>query len=124
MWSGFFHVRAVDKETGEQSKWSAEYVVVPSIDETRSNNPPSFRQASYTFDVREEQAEGLSVGTLTADDPDAYSQLRYSIGVTDPGNAPFTINETSGEITTTEQLDYEIGCRLHVKRLGERPLRP
>ncbi len=102
-----FHVRAVDKETGEQSKWSAEYVVVPSIDETRSNNPPSFRQASYTFDVREEQAEGLSVGTLTADDPDAYSQLRYSIGVTDPGNAPFKINETSGEITTTEQLDYE-----------------
>ncbi len=102
-----FHIRAVDKETGEQSKWSSEYVVVPSIDETRSNNPPLFRQASYRFDVREEQAEGLSVGTVAADDPDAYSQLRYSIGVTEPGNAPFSIDETSGEIVTTEQLDYE-----------------
>ncbi len=102
-----FHIRAVDKETGEQSKWSAEYVVVPSIDETRSNNPPSFRRASYRFEVREEQAADLSVGTLTADDPDDYSQLRYLIGVTDPENAPFRINETTGEITTTEQLDYE-----------------
>ncbi len=103
-----FHIRAVDKETGEQSKWSAEYVVVPSIDETRSNNPPLFRQASYRFEnVREEQAEGLSVGKVVADDPDAYSQLRYSIGVTEPGNAPFAIDETSGEIVTTEQLDYE-----------------
>ena len=103
-----FHIRAVDKETGEQSKWSAEYVVVPSIDETRSNNPPLFRQASYRFEnVREEQAAGLSVGKVVADDPDAYSQLRYSIGVTEPGNAPFSIDETSGEIVTTEQLDYE-----------------
>lgn len=102
-----FHVRAVDKATREQSKWSADFVVVPSVDETRANNPPAFRQESYEFDVREEQAAGLSVATLNATDPDPYSQLRYFIGETDPPNAPFAINEFTGEITTTEQLDYE-----------------
>ncbi|MCY4474973.1 MAG: cadherin domain-containing protein [Chloroflexi bacterium] len=102
-----FHLRAVDKETGEQSKWSADYVVVPSIDESRANNPPTFRQSRYSFDVPEEQAAGFQVGAVSATDVDPYSQRRFAIAETEPANAPFVINESSGEITTTDQLDYE-----------------
>ena len=102
-----FHLRAIDKQTGEQSKWSSDYVVVPSVDESKANTPPTFRHEGYSFEVREEQAAGLVVGKLSADDVDLYSILEYSIGETDPPNAPFKINEATGEITTIDQLDYE-----------------
>ena len=102
-----FHLRAVDKETGEQSKWSSDYVVVPSIDESRANNAPTFRQDSYNFNVREEQAAGIRVGAVAATDVDPYPQLRFEIAETEPANAPFVLNESTGEITTTDQLDYE-----------------
>ncbi len=102
-----FRIRAVDKETLEQSKWSADYVVVPSSDAGRANNPPTFRQDDYSFEVREEQVAGIRVGSVLATDVDPYSYLTYSIAETDPPNAPFEINEASGLITTTDQLDYE-----------------
>lgn len=102
-----FRLRAIDKTTLEQSKWSAEYVVRPSINEDRANTPPTFRQDDYSFDVREEQAAGLQVGSVSATDVDPYSYLTYSFAETDPPNAPFEINEASGLITTTDQLDYE-----------------
>ncbi len=104
-----FRVRAVDKRSDEQSKWSAEYVVVPSIDESKANAAPEFRQAGYNFSVREENAAGLSIGSVSATDDDPYSnsQLRFSIGRTQPADAPFAIGETTGVITTTDQLDYE-----------------
>ncbi len=102
-----FRIRAVDKTTFEQSKWSAEYVAVPSIDESQANNPPTFRQDDYNFHVREEQAAGTRVGSVSATDVDPYTQLTYSIAETNPPDAPFEINEASGLITTTNQLDYE-----------------
>ena len=102
-----FRIRAVDKETLEQSKWSADYVVVPSSDQARANNPPTFRQDYYSFAVREEQVAGIHVGSVLGIDADPYSYLTYSIAETDPPNAPFEINEASGLITTTDQLDYE-----------------
>lgn len=102
-----FRIRAVDKVTREQSKWSAEYVVRPSINEDLANTPPSFRQDDYSFDVREEQAAGIEVGSVSAIDADPYSYLTYSIAETDPPDAPFEINEASGLVATTDQLDYE-----------------
>ena len=74
-----FRIRAVDKATLEQSKWSPEYVVRPSVNEDRANNPPSFRQDDYRFDVREEQAAGIQVGSVSATDVDPYSYLTYSL---------------------------------------------
>ena len=106
-----FRIRAVDKETGEQSKWSAEYVVAPSVAENRANTPPSFREQEYDFSVREEIAAGAPLmghgGSVSATDDDPYSQFVFSIGETEPANAPFEINPSTGRITTTEELDYE-----------------
>lgn len=102
-----FRVRAVDKESGEQSKWSAEYVVSPSVVESKANTAPAFRQQEYSFSVREETAAGAEIGSVSATDDDPYSQFIFSIGETQPGDAPFTINQTTGKITTTSELDYE-----------------
>ena len=102
-----FRVRAVDQESGEQSKWSAEYVVVPSVDERKANAAPAFRQQDYRFSVREEIAAGADVGSVSATDDDPYSQFTFAIGETEPGNAPFEINPSTGKITTTDELDYE-----------------
>ena len=106
-----FHVRAVDKVTGEQSKWSSDYVVVPSVDESRANTPPTFRDDNYSFSIREEQAAGMTLGQVSATDDDPYSQIWYSITQTEPPNAPFEINVASGFITTTDQLDFETSAR-------------
>ena len=102
-----FRVRATDKQIGEQSKWSAEYVVAPSINQSIANRAPSFSEDDYTFNAREELAAGLRVGMVSADDEDPYDTFRYSISETDPPNAPFEIDESRGIIATTEQLDYE-----------------
>ncbi|MYA60677.1 MAG: hypothetical protein F4X40_09035 [Chloroflexi bacterium] len=102
-----FRIRAVDKETGEQSKWSAEYVVAPSVAENRANTAPAFREQEYVFSVREEIAAGADVGSVSATDDDPYSQFTFAIGETEPGNAPFEINPSTGKITTTDELDYE-----------------
>ena len=118
-----FRIRAVDKATLEQSKWSPEYVVRPSVNENLANNPPSFRQDDYSFDVREEQPAGIQVGSVSATDVDRYSYLTYSFAETNPPDAPFEINEASGLITTTDRLDYESVPALQLDCCGQRPLR-
>ena len=102
-----FRVRAVDKESGEQSKWSAEYVVSPSVVESKANSAPSFRQQEYRFSAREEAPAGVEIGAVSATDDDPYSQFIFSIAETEPADAPFTINQTTGVITATSELDYE-----------------
>ena len=87
-----FRIRAVDKANGEQSKWSAEYVVSPSVAENRANTPPAFREPEYEFSVREEIAAGADVGSVSATDDDPYSQFIFAIGETEPPNAPFEIH--------------------------------
>ena len=102
-----FRIRAVEKTTGEQSKWSAEYVVAPSVNVNRANAAPRFRLEEYRFNVREEYAPGLHVGSVSATDDDAYSQFTFTIGSTEPADAPFEIGIGDGAITTTTELDYE-----------------
>ncbi|XP_076470656.1 protocadherin-17-like [Babylonia areolata] len=73
------------------------------------------------FAVREEQPAGTLVGSLAEQDwlaaavaEDARSSLRYS--VLDSGYSHshlFTINSTSGELTTTRPLDREGLCALY-----------
>jgi Ca2+-binding RTX toxin-like protein len=72
--------------------------------------------ASYSFGVNENVAIGTGVGTVAATDPDsggiAYGQQRYyfSNGGTASATSAdgrFTINATTGVITTAAALDYE-----------------
>ena len=36
-----------------------------------NDNPPSFKESSYTFSVQEDKLFGYTVGTMSADDPDS-----------------------------------------------------
>ena len=99
-----FRVRAIDKVSGEQSKWSSEEAVF--IGETE-NSRPEFRHEIFEFTVLEEQLAGVHVGYALADDDDRYSSIRYSIVETTPEDAPFKIDPFTGIVTTTGRLDYE-----------------
>lgn len=68
------------------------------------NNAPAAFDAS--FSVSENVAIGTSVGTVTASDPDAGDSLSYAITSGNVGGT-FTINSSTGEITTAAALDYE-----------------
>jgi len=99
-----FQVRAIDKVTGEQSKWSSQEAVhVGGVANTR----PEFRKEAYTLDALEEQAPGVHVGFVNADDPDRHNSVRYRIFSSTPEEAPFMVNSFTGSITTTGRLDFE-----------------
>ncbi len=99
-----FQVRAIDKVIGEQSKWSAQEAVFVG---GQDNNPPVFRKEMFEFDVLEEQAGGVHIGFVLADDDDRFSSLRYSVEETTPEDAPFDIHPFTGALTTTGRLDFE-----------------
>ena len=114
-----FRVRAIDKSTKEQSKWSSEEsVYVSGI----ANTAPEFRGDSYAFEVVEEQPSGVHVGFTTAIDSKIlnpnkppedeyeyeYSSVRYRIFESTPEDAPFAVHPFTGIVTTTDRLDYEV----------------
>ncbi len=99
-----FRVRAIEKSTGEQSKWSSEEVVFVGGEE---NTSPKFRSETFAFELLEEQPAGAHVGYALARDEDRYSSLRYRIFETTPKDAPFEIDPFTGTITTTGRLDFE-----------------
>ena len=99
-----FRVRALDKLTGEQSKWSSEEpVFVGGV----ANSAPKFRKESYAFEVVEEQPAGVHVGFTVAHDPDRFSSMRFAIFESTPEDAPFAVDSFSGIVTTTGRLDFE-----------------
>lgn len=75
------------------------------------NKPPTFAQAQYTKNVKEEQDPGLSVIKMSATDPDEGEAgvLTYKM----EANADlrsldmFAINPASGLVNTTKRLDRE-----------------
>ena len=99
-----FRVRAIDRLTKEQSKWSSEEAVyVGDV----ANSAPKFRQDEWTFDIAEEQPSGVHVGSVIANDEDRYSSLQFKILDSTPEDAPFAVDSFTGAITTTERLDFE-----------------
>ncbi|CAH0999302.1 hypothetical protein LEM8419_00600 [Neolewinella maritima] len=70
---------------------------------TAPNGPPTV--AAQTFSIPEGEATGTTVGTVQASDPDT-DPLTYSITA---GNDPaaFAIDAGTGELTTTEVLDFD-----------------
>ena len=79
---------------------------------TPTNNPPSFDQSSYAFDLAE-NADGsgvdaaIAVGTVSATDPDTGDTVEYSITAGNTGSV-FDIDGSNGAITYTGSgEDYE-----------------
>lgn len=73
-----------------------------------NDNTPTFRQSSYEILVNESVPVGTSVLAVSAQDGDKGENgyITYSISSLQP-LLPFKINQFSGVITTTEQLDFD-----------------
>nr|XP_006814197.1 PREDICTED: protocadherin Fat 3-like [Saccoglossus kowalevskii] len=87
---------------GEFPRSSITMVIINILDV--NNNPPVFQSDFYTVDVSEEQSAGIQLIQVIAVDADPDSVLLYSI--TDD-SLPFTINNVTGEISTSDTLDRE-----------------
>ena len=76
---------------------------------TDAAEQPAFGEGSYAFELAENadgRANGLSLGRVTATDPDG-DEVRYSLA---GGNELFTVDETSGELYYVGPgEDYESG---------------
>ncbi|XP_069055833.1 protocadherin gamma-A6-like [Pleurodeles waltl] len=75
-----------------------------------NDNVPVFDQSVYKFTVREDAPKGSVVGNVRATDIDQASnaEVHYSFHkITDVALKTFTLNSTTGEISLTEELDFE-----------------
>lgn len=73
-----------------------------------NDNPPSFSEPAYSFDIPENAPRGYQVGLISATDPDlgANSMLTYTV-ISDWANDVFSLNPQTGVFTLTARLDYE-----------------
>ncbi|NWK55286.1 cadherin repeat domain-containing protein [Verrucomicrobiaceae bacterium N1E253] len=72
-----------------------------TVDVSNVNEAPELTDANVS--LAEDAVIGSSVLTLAGSDPDAGDSLSYAI----TSGSGFAINSTTGEITTTAELDYE-----------------
>ena len=68
---------------------------------------PTFLNPETTFEVLENSSVGSLITKMKAVDPDQNAKLTF--GIIEISNEPhfFRINETTGEIVTTDELDFE-----------------
>ncbi|CAH1784160.1 unnamed protein product [Owenia fusiformis] len=76
-----------------------------------TNTRPRFQKSQYVDYIKEEQNPGLSVITISAQDPDSgqAGTLTYSLEATSDRRSEtmFTIDPTSGYVSTVKKLDRE-----------------
>ncbi|KAM3964103.1 cadherin-related tumor suppressor fat [Aphomia sociella] len=73
-----------------------------------NDNPPTFKENAYSFNIPENAARGSVVGTVAAYDLDSgpNAQLTYTL-ISDWANDVFSLNPQTGVFTLTARLDYE-----------------
>lgn len=86
----------------------------PQVTDT-NDNPPTFAEPAYSFDIPENAARGFQVGVIAATDPDlgANADVTYTV-ISDWANDVFSLNPQTGIFTLTARLDYEEVCWLHI----------
>ncbi|KAG5892988.1 hypothetical protein JTB14_031839 [Gonioctena quinquepunctata] len=82
-------------------------IVTVEVTDT-NDNPPSFMETAYSFDIPENAPRGSRVGQIKATDPDlgVNAQLTYAV-ISDWANDVFSLNPQTGVFTLTSKLDYE-----------------
>ncbi|XP_037925112.1 cadherin-related tumor suppressor [Hermetia illucens] len=73
-----------------------------------NDNPPTFSEPVYSFDIPENAPRGYQVGIISATDPDLgmNSVVSYTV-ISDWANDVFSLNPQTGVFTLTARLDYE-----------------
>ncbi|XP_078576868.1 protocadherin Fat 4-like isoform X2 [Branchiostoma floridae x Branchiostoma japonicum] len=76
-----------------------------------NDNFPVLNQTDYTFTIPEEESASYVVGTISASDNDTGSNgdILYSIK---PSSSDFSVDQSTGQITTLQQLDRETSTQV------------
>lgn len=82
--------------------------------EDANDNVPTFTRASYKVSVRENTPIGTAILVISAEDDDQGDNgcITYSIPSLQP--LPFTINQNTGELMTSKELDFESSLETYV----------
>lgn len=92
-------VTAVDN--GQPAISNSTVVTIEILDV--NDNPPVFAESLYTAFLTEFSPTGSQVVNVSATDPDSESTIAYSI----EGTLSFAVDATTGEVTSSQLLDYE-----------------
>ncbi|VDM16441.1 unnamed protein product [Hydatigera taeniaeformis] len=99
-----FSILAVDQSGGGNALTGTGTVEVMVLDV--NDNPPSFVQETYTFQISENLPRGTRVGQVTAFDLDDQGPVFYYLS-NDYDALVFQIDRVSGELFTRRPLDRE-----------------
>jgi hypothetical protein len=97
-------------ETGDSKLSSRISVRIFVLD---ANDPPIALFKNDVFYVNENTVGGVSIGTLTAADPDKNQILSFALNVgSEP--VPFEIDSNTGEVRVINSLDFESKSEYHI----------
>ncbi|KAI8521410.1 hypothetical protein Bbelb_011640 [Branchiostoma belcheri] len=96
-------VRATDDKIPQHTAYTTVEVTVTDI----NDQDPMFQSLPYHFTVSEDAIPGSVVGTVTATDMDQGKNGEVMYRITGDNGNVFSIDNTTGQITTTGQLDRE-----------------
>lgn len=82
-------------------------VKVCIIIQDANDNTPSFSQSSYVVSVSESVVVGTSILTVSALDQDQGENGYITYSISSPQPLPFIVNQFSGIVSTTQELDFE-----------------
>lgn len=80
---------------------------VQVVIQDENDHTPTFYQSSYEILVNESVSVGTSILTVSAQDGDKGENGYITYSISSLQTLPFRINQFSGVITTTEQLDFD-----------------
>ncbi|XP_078660403.1 protocadherin Fat 4-like isoform X2 [Branchiostoma floridae x Branchiostoma belcheri] len=96
-------VRATDDKIPQHTAYTTVEVTVTDI----NDQDPMFQSLPYHFTVSEDAIPGSVVGTVTATDMDQGKNGEVMYRITGDNGNVFSIDNTTGQITTTGQLNRE-----------------
>ncbi|KAL2077313.1 hypothetical protein ACEWY4_026817 [Coilia grayii] len=102
-------ITATDEGTPSLSSYKTMHLMVADV----NDNPPAFRQQSYSAHITENNKPGSPVCTVSATDPDwrQNGTVNYALHSSDVDGTPvsslLSINADTGVIHAVRQFDYE-----------------
>ncbi|XP_008939523.1 PREDICTED: protocadherin Fat 4-like, partial [Merops nubicus] len=114
---GFYNLLVIASDQGQPALWTALNLTV--IVDDVNDNPPVFSSSVYEVSVPENEVIGKALLTVSATDLDAGENalVKYRIvSQQPPTSSPvFRVNLTTGQLSLSQQLDYETIKQLEVR---------
>lgn len=77
------------------------------IEDVNDNNP-KFRRPFYRFSIAENSKNGITIGTIIADDPDKNKTVTYLLEGAPDILKLIYLNTDSGDIVVANKIDHEV----------------